>query len=112
MPRTVVTVVYNHFDEIARRLPEATRAVVVETALEIEAMAKVYVPVDTGTLKNSIQSAPESDTVMVVYTPMDYSIFVEWGTVNAPAQPYLTPAAEQARPRFMAAMRDLESRLG
>lgn len=111
MPRAIAQIVSNRFAEIARLLPAAVGEIVEDTLFEIEATAKDLVPVDTGTLKNSIQTEPETRASGVVYTPVDYSIFVEYGTVKMGAQPYMTPAAEQARPRFLARMADLEKHL-
>lgn len=111
MPRTVVEIRYNHFPRIANALGREAREIVQKTAFEIEAGAKQIVPVDTGALKNSIQTEPEGNAAMVVYTNQEYAAFVEHGTGRQASQPYMTPAAEQARPGFMAAFRDLENRL-
>lgn len=111
MARTVAVLEFNRFPKIARKLPVETGRIVAGTALAIETHAKLFVPVDTGNLRSSIQAQPDSPTQWTVATGVEYSIWVEYGSSKAAAQPYLTPAAELARPRFLAEMRDLESRL-
>jgi HK97 gp10 family phage protein len=111
MARTVVEIVYNHFPEIARKMPVACGRIVQETLFEIETFAKIVVPVDTGALRASIQTEMDSQTSGSVFTNQEYAHFVELGTSKMPARPYMTPAAEQARPKFMSKMQDLESRL-
>jgi HK97 gp10 family phage protein len=103
-----VEIRYNHFPRIAAALPREVGEIVQRAAFEVEAQAKIIVPVDTGTLKGSIQTEPEGATAQIVYTPMDYSVFVEYGTVKMGAQPFMTPAAETVRPGFIAALRNLE----
>lgn len=110
-PRAVVTIRFNHFAKIAAQLPDEADAIVQEHALRVEAGAKIDVPVDTGTLKNSIQTEPERKASWVVYTNQDYAIFQEYGTVKMGARPYMTPAAERVRPLFVRAMQQLEGRL-
>lgn len=64
--------------------------------LKIEAEAKVAAPVDTGFLQNSIASNFPDELTGVVSVGAEYGIYVEMGTVHAPAQPFLLPAAERA----------------
>lgn len=110
MAKTVVTIVSNRFPELARKLPQAARQIVTETTAEVEEYAKTVVPVDTGALRASIQSEV-TGTEGTVYTDQSYAEFVEFGTVNMAAQPYMTPAGEAARQGFDRKLRDLESRL-
>ena len=56
MSRSTITIDFNRFPEIAARLPIETSAVVRKNAFDLEAHAKQFAPVDTGTLKNSIQT--------------------------------------------------------
>ena len=60
--------------------------------LVAEGYAKRLCPVDTGRLRNSITHATD-DEAAYIGTNVDYAIYVEMGTVNTPAQPYLKPAA-------------------
>ena len=115
MPITI-TVSDNRFPRIAAALPGATSQVVRKTTFDIQALAQVLVPVDTGALKNSI-SVEVGDTEGVVYTNMAYAARIEFGFVGADSlgrvynqapQPYLTPAVEAARPGFIEALSHLE----
>ncbi len=103
---------FNRFPEIAEALPVETGEIVKETAYEIEGEAKVRAPVDTGALRASIETSHPARTRSEVATGVEYGVYQEYGTVKMPAQPFMTPAAEAARPRFMGKMRNLEDRLG
>lgn len=68
----------------------------IETALEKVGLiakrnAKLACPVDTGRLRNSITHTHDKNTAYVG-TNVEYSSYVEMGTVNTKAQPYLKPA--------------------
>lgn len=68
----------------------------IETALEkvgltAERNAKLACPVDTGRLRNSITHTHDKNTAYVG-TNVEYAPYVEMGTVNTKAQPYLKPA--------------------
>jgi HK97 gp10 family phage protein len=63
--------------------------------------AKRLAPVDTGRLRASISEELRHDgegLVEVVGTDVDYAPYVELGTVHQHAQPFLLPAAQQAKP--------------
>lgn len=59
--------------------------------LTAEAYAKLKCPVDTGRLRNSISHSRSDDTAYIG-TNVEYAAYVELGTVNTRAQPYLKPA--------------------
>lgn len=68
----------------------------IETALEkvglaAERYAKLACPVDTGRLRNSITHTHDKNTAYVG-TNVEYAPYVEMGTKNTKAQPYLKPA--------------------
>lgn len=104
-------IVYNNFDRIAASLPKVASQIVRKTAFEIETVAKGRVAVDTGTLKASITTHVDGPAHAVVGTGVEYATFVEYGTRHMAAQPYLIPAAEQARPKFLDACRRIEQAL-
>ena len=105
-----IVVNFNRLPELAQRFPQATADIVGKTAFDIEARAKVAVPVDTGNLKNSIQTDHQGTTATVT-AHAEYALYVEMGTARMGAQPYMTPAAEAARPGFIAAMTALGKNL-
>lgn len=98
---------------VRSRVPYVTAAVYAKAAAatakaahDIEAGAKSMAPVDTGLLRSSI-AAKGSGLAWVVESPVDYSVFQEFGTSRMAAQPYMIPAAERVRPSYIAAMRAL-----
>ncbi len=131
MAKTVVTLTHNRFPEIARRLPLATRRVVSETLYEIQGNARTDMAqsksgrmygdhqasapgespaIDTSNLVNSIL-VDEGDGI--VYTNAEYAEALEYGAPmnNLEPRPFMTPAAEAARPGFLRKMNDLERHL-
>jgi HK97 gp10 family phage protein len=90
---------------------EASR-VVREAAFLCQRVAKQLVPVDTGFLRESITvGGVQGGQVragllsLQVGPEAAYGAFVEYPTANTGAQPYMTPAAEQAGEWFTEAMR-------
>ena len=67
-------------------------------AHDIEAWAKLHAPVDTGFLRGSIRAMPDgAGGGWTVRVGAEYGAYVELGTVNMAAQPYLLPAVETVR---------------
>jgi HK97 gp10 family phage protein len=60
--------------------------------------AEARVPVDTGALRDSLHTEEDPSGGTLVGTDIPYAVFVEYGTSDTPAQPFLRPAldAEQA----------------
>lgn len=77
-----------------------------KTALDIEADAKIFVPVDTGFLKNSI-SSDISEYHAEVGPTADYAHYVENGTSRMNGQPYMRPAADRRLPPFARRIREI-----
>jgi HK97 gp10 family phage protein len=76
----------------AAALAEVAEKAAIDTlGNEVEVTAQAAAPVDTGALRDSIVY---SDGVVSV--GVDYAGFVEYGTSDTPAQPYLRPAADTA----------------
>ena len=57
----------------------------------------------------SIQARIDGPVTYVVGTPVEYSVYVEFGTSRMAAQPYLRPAVEQAARNIPAIFRDANS---
>lgn len=68
-------------------------AVFVETFLSV---ANNLVPVDTGYLKSTLSARTDGDTFCEVFTYCEYAQYPEYGTWCQRAQPYFTPALEEA----------------
>lgn len=118
---------FNRFPEIADRLPFVLGEIVVETTVAVFRKSQGKVPVLTGTLKESgtVRYFKSRKTGQIVtgridYNPKDptsndpkhtYGFYVEVGTHNTAAQPFLLPSLIEERSSFNQRLRDLESRL-
>lgn len=79
---------------------------VAKTALDVETGAKERSRVDTGQMREGWETVEHGPHEREVVNPVEHTIHNEFGTVNSPAQPMATPAAEAARPGFEAALRE------
>lgn len=101
-----------NLNNLIRRLPGRTRDTVKAVAFQVEALAKMKAPVDTGSLRNSIYTSlkdennppevatealpnPDSELTAFVGSSVEYGIYQELGTSTMDAQPYLLPALRQ-----------------
>lgn len=67
----------------------------------IEQTAKIYCPVDTGRLRDSIHTTiDESGKTVVgtVSTDVEYAPYQEFGTYKMAAHPFLRPAYDESKP--------------
>lgn len=102
--------------DFARGIREAIDAGVEEAAKDVRDLASQLVPVDSGDLKGTIKVEPrQNDGERIVSAGGDeapYGIYVEYGNSNPnyPAQPFMTPAAENIRVAFRVApkLKELE----
>lgn len=94
----------------AARIGVKGSAVVRASALQVEAWAKQFVPVDTGHLKGSIGpptfhgDGRSGAMEAVIEATADYSGFVEWGTSRMAPRAFMGPALDRVAPDFIAAM--------
>lgn len=135
-----VTVLSNRLPKIAATMQNRVSQAVRKSAFDIQARAQAMAPVDTGNLKGSISTEIAGDGLSAEVTAnADYAAHVEYGTaphvirprnasmlafkvggvtvfakeVNHPgtaAQPFMTPAAEEVRPSFIAAVKQAVER--
>jgi HK97 gp10 family phage protein len=95
-------------DELRARLAKLASADQMESmltgaaqagAMVIEGWAKVKCPVDTGFLRNSIQTESLGGGRARVFAGAEYAIYVEYGVPSRHmgAQPYMRPAADDHR---------------
>lgn len=90
----------SRFGTIARTLDEQIDPAIRNVAEQVAADAKGRVPVDSGALRNAIHVDRHGDgaySVVAGNTEAFYGHIVEHGGVNAPARPFLIPAAEATR---------------
>ena len=108
------------FDAIENAAPLLVAEVAEQTAQDIVTMTKQLAPVDTGALRASYYWRRESEDVIIVGSKysddnsdgVNYALFVEYGTVNASAQPHFSPAFAQARSTFEARLKDALAKIG
>lgn len=86
--------------------------IVRKTALDIEATAKAFAPVDTGALRNSIGHDITGDgrfgAVEAEIGPtVEYGPYVEFGTSRMAPSAYMGPALDRHSPGFVAALEQL-----
>ena len=101
-----------NLNNLIRRLPQRARDRVRAVAFQVEALAKMKAPVDTGSLRNSIYTSlrdennppevatevlpnPDSELTAFVGPSVEYGIYQELGTSTMDAKPYLLPALRQ-----------------
>ena len=82
----------DHTDDVLDGIDGAKARALEKIGLVAEGYAKRLCPVDTGRLRNSITHTTDDDAAYIG-TNVEYAVYVEMGTVNTPAQPYLKPAA-------------------
>lgn len=100
MPKPVVTVRFNRFPNTQLALKQAVQQMVEKATFDIEAMAKVDAPYDTGALQASITSQVEgtfTGAEGLVYSNQEYAPYQEFGTRYNQPHPYMRPAAERER---------------
>jgi len=113
MPRALSVVLRNNrLPAIAGELPGAVRQSAHRSADAVAARARGFAPVDTGALRRSI--AVEQDRsaggkfsdAFVVYSPLDYAVFQEYGFHHwrsgafIPPRPFMAPAAAAEWPPY------------
>jgi HK97 gp10 family phage protein len=101
------SIVGNQWPAILAGLQPKAELIVAKAAMDIQAHAQGRAPVDTGTLKNSIQAVRVGAAHWRVVVGADYGVYVEYGTYRMAAQPYLRPAVQTVRPLFLAALKGL-----
>lgn len=101
----------NDLPRIASRLDKVLANLVKKAAFGIEAKAKQLAPVDTGVLRNSIQTTIEGPLRATVGTNIEYGPHQEFGTRHQKGTPFLTPAADEQKKEFEKDVRNLERSL-
>jgi len=84
--------VKNMIDQLPKKLMESFTEQTRETALNVVREAKRIVPVDTGHLRSNIFVREESFNKFELVASTPYASYVEYGTVNMVARPYIRPA--------------------
>lgn len=93
--------------QAATRVQLGSATIVRKTALDCEAIAKSFCPVDTGALRNSIGVDMESPSRAVVGPTMEYGPYVEFGTYRMAPRAFIGPAVDRVEPGFITALTKL-----
>lgn len=96
-------------DKLTAEIRPRTSRIVESYGLAIMSEAAQNAPVDTGALRSSLtsESGMDGDLLYIVKDGVEYGIFLELGTSKMPAQPFVVPAVESWRERFLAAFAGL-----
>ena len=93
---------FDRFDKASR---ENLRTAVKKNANALRKAIKDRAPVDTGNLRDSIAARFEKDGLGADVGPTrpkgSHAHFLEFGTVKMPARPFITPAAEEQRDKYL-----------
>lgn len=95
-------------DDLIRKLEQAGRLEAVKKVVRadggtLQGRAQTYAPVDTSTLKRSIDlELLDNGLTAKSEAHTDYAAYVEYGTRKMEAQPYMRPAYEQTAEEFKA----------
>lgn len=105
---TTEIVWHRHPATISAQALTIAEQAVVKALSDINGQAKQLVRVDTGNLKNSISTEMESNLAGTTGARnVLYAIYQEYGTYKMAGKAYMRPAAEQVRPQFVEAMRQI-----
>jgi HK97 gp10 family phage protein len=101
------------FDALERELEKELRALASQTGQAIRDTAKATVAVDEGVTRDNIVSEDGDDATRVFVRstpdrPTNLDIYLEFGTRTIGKRPFLHPAKELHRPRYV---RETEQRI-
>jgi HK97 gp10 family phage protein len=95
MANVVIKLDTKELDKIAKGLDKNCDDVIGILAHQLEGYAKTNAPVDTGALKNSINTKRIKNNHWRVGDCVEYGIYQELGTSRMSAHPFMIPAAEK-----------------
>ncbi|RHA38737.1 HK97-gp10 family putative phage morphogenesis protein [Cellulomonas rhizosphaerae] len=93
------------------------KAVLRKAATDVTAQAKMFSPVDTGFLRNSINhsqlqgSRYTGDWFIEIGPTASYGAYVEFGTSQHGPQAFMGPALDRITPGYVAAMQQIAASL-
>lgn len=97
----------NDFARLSGKLPRETSAIISKAAFDVITLATPKTPVDTGFLRNSATVAMENDFLAIVTWAAEYAAYQEFGTRSIAPRLFATGGAEQVRPEFTQAMKQM-----
>lgn len=103
--------------QAGQKVGDGVRVALRKAALDTEAQAKAFAPVDTGNLRNSIghsdlRALSQTGTLEVEVGPTAaYGRYVEEGTSRAAPQAFMGPAFDRVQPGFLSALDEIAEKL-
>lgn len=100
-----------------QKVGDGVRVALRKAALDTEAQAKAFAPVDTGNLRNSIghsdlRALSQTGTLEVEVGPTAaYGRYVEEGTSRTAPQAFMGPAFDRVQPGFLSALDEIAEKL-
>lgn len=104
MVKAQIEITRNRLPALRQGIRRQAARVVKEVVTECATRAKAFAPVDTGELRDEIHTEEQGELAADAVSSVPHSIFNEFGTVKMAPQPYMAPAAEETRPRFLSRM--------
>ncbi len=92
-------------DKILAEMEPRAREIVKGAAFEVEAKAKTLAPVDTGALRNSIETEQAGNLTWQVHDGVEYGLWQEigfhhFGSGKFIQNAFMVPAVEAVRPEW------------
>jgi HK97 gp10 family phage protein len=88
-------------DNVIKAIKNAEKLALAEMGFLVEAEAKLRCTVDTGTLKRSITNVvDDNEKSVIIGTNVEYAPYVELGTSNQKAKPFLLPSVEENKDKL------------
>lgn len=94
-------------DRLTAELERRADRIIASTAFDIEVEAKKRSPLDTGALRSSIMAEAKARLLWWVHDGVEYGIYQEYGTYKIAAHPFMFPAVEKSRAKFVAKFAEL-----
>ncbi len=94
-------------DKMTEEMRPRANAICGRTAFAVQGDAQGLAPVDTGALRASLEAEEVEALSWIVHDGVEYGIYQELGTSKMAAHPFLVPAIEKWRAKFMDAFKEL-----
>jgi HK97 gp10 family phage protein len=106
----VITLSYtvdNRFPDVERLVEGRVRDRTRDSAIDGERQAQARVAVDTGATRRGIKARQTKDLEYEVVSTEPSSVYLEFGTVFTPPQPFMMPTVAVVRPKYERSLRSV-----
>jgi len=98
----MIDILSNDFEKLASQIDKNADRLAKQGADKVLQLEQKYVPVDTRALYDTLRIETIADNEFEVIAGnlaegVDYADYVNYGTYNSPAQPFVEPAVHQTR---------------